>query len=213
MDKSRILILAIGVAVLIAFSLYSFSSYLAAPKAGTKIEPAKNLVSIVNPSNNTIQQNLPMPSGASKMNVFENRDSAGNYYSIQFPSEANVEHGEKPGSFIARLSQSTFSVELVDIPDNSNVQLHILTQDEPSLKSSLQDYNRISLNQIKIGDARSWNLVYMWKNATSEMESMKTFVVGADNAALITFSGPSHDFGQSNSTINSVMESFHWIGQ
>ncbi len=213
MNKSRILILVIGVAVVIAFSLYSFNPFLAAPKAGTKIEPAKNLVSLVNPSNNTIQQNLPMPSGASKMSVFENHDSAGNYYSIQFPSEANVEHGEKPGSFIARLSQSTLSVELVDIPDNSNVQLHILTQDEPSLKSSLQDYNRVSLNQIKIGDTRSWNLVYMWKNGTSGMESMKTFVEGSDNAALITFSGPSQEFGQSNSTINSVMESFRWIGQ
>jgi len=199
--------------VVIAFSLYSFNSYLTAPQAGTKIEPTKNLVPLANPYNNTIQQNLTMPSGAFKMNAFENHDSPGNYYSIQFPSEANVVHGGKPGSFIARLSQSTISVELVDIPDNSNVQLHILTQDEPSLKSSLQDYNRISLNQIKIGDVASWNLVYMWKNGTATMESVKTFVVGADNAALITFSGPSQEFGQNNSTINSVMESFRWVGQ
>ncbi len=194
MDKSRIIILATGVVALIAFSLYTFGSFSTTPKASTKVEPVKNLIS-------------------STTSTFENHDKPENYYSIQFPSEAKVEHGDRPGSYTAIFRQGISTVELVDIPDNSNIQLYILTQDESTLKSSLQNYSRVSFNEFKVGGNRAWDLTYTWKNATLVMESMKTFVEGPDNAAVITFSGPSREFGQSNSTINSVLESFRWIRQ
>lgn len=223
MDKTRIILVAVAIAVLIAFSVYALGSYSAAPKPGTRVQPVKNKPSTIDiknasTNNNTQQKNIPSSKSGSTttMNIYENHDKPENYYSIQFPQNAIVEHGNNTGSYVARLSSGNaiFSVELADIPDTSNVQLYMLTQAEPSLKSSLQHYNRVSSSQSTIAGHRAWDLTYTWKNSTMEIESKKTFVEGSDNAAVITFSGPTQMFGKvSNSIINPVMESFRWLGK
>ena len=40
MNKSRILIIAAGVVIIVAFSLYTFGSQSTAPRPGTKREPS-----------------------------------------------------------------------------------------------------------------------------------------------------------------------------
>jgi hypothetical protein len=212
LDRRSIIVVALAVAVLIGFSVYTLGSYSAPPKAGTKVQPA----STADIKNNTQQQTLISKSEiTTKMSVYANRDKPGNYYSIQFPQNAIVEHGNNPGSLISKLPSvtATFSVDLEDIPDTSNVQLHMLTQVEPSLKSSLQHYIRVSSNQFTISGNRAWDLTYTWNNSTIPMESKKTFVEGSDNAAVITFSGPSQMFGKISNSLNPVMGSFRWLGQ
>jgi hypothetical protein len=221
LDKARLIIVALGVVVIIAFSLYTFGSYTTKSKAGTKVEPVKNLATttVVN-SNSNIQKYTRdasrSPSPSIPMATFENREKIENFYSIQFPSKSIVVHSNASGSYTAKLPNGLFSVGLIDIPDNSNVQLYILTQVQPSLKSSLQDFNPVSFNQLNISGQRAWKLVYTWKNGTKEMGSVKTFMEGSDNAAAITFSGPRYEFIDQivNSTvIRPVTESFHWIGK
>jgi hypothetical protein len=208
---------SVAIVVLIGFSLYTFGSYSALPKAGTKVQPVRILRGhVITQQQQKTSNSIPVPS-TTAMSSYENRDKPENYYSIQFPRNATVEHGNNPGSYIAKLPQDNagFSVELVDIPDTSNVQLYMLTQDEPSLKSSLQHYNRVSTNQFAIGANRAWDLTYKWENSTIPMESKKTFVAGSDNAATITFSGSIQGFGKNNddSLINLVVRSFRWLGK
>ena len=113
--------MAIAIGVLIGFSVYTLGSYSAPPKArGSPRKPA----SIVDIKNNTIQQKKTLGSTSeitTMMNVYTNRDKPENYYSIQFPQNAIVEHGNNPSSYVARLPSGTvtFSVGLADIPDTS----------------------------------------------------------------------------------------------
>jgi hypothetical protein len=230
MDKTRIIILSLAVVVIIGFSLYSFGSYSTSPKAGTKIQPVRisasapagvdnnNNKKLIHPQQGNANSTLsPFPTiPTTAMSIYENRDKPENYYSIQFPRNVVVEHGKDPGSYIIKLpsNTATFSVGLLDVPDTSNVQLYMLTQDEPSLKSSLQHYKLIKYNQLTIGGNRAWNLVYTWQNSTIPMESVKTFVEGSDNAAVITASASGPQFTKnSNSLINQVVQSFRWLGK
>jgi hypothetical protein len=226
MDKARIIILSLSAVVIIGFSLYSFGSYSTSPKAGTKIQPVRMSASapagVVNKRLLQQQQENPnstlsqFPTTAAAMNTYENRDKPENYYSIQFPSNAVVEHGKDPGSYVIKLpsNTATFSVGLLDVPDTSNVQLYMLTQEEPSLKSSLQHYKLIKSNQFTIGGNRAWDLIYTWENSTVPMESVKTFVEGSDNAAVLTDSASAPEFIKNSDVFaNQVLQSFRWLGK
>lgn len=207
MSKSRILLASIGVTALVAFTFYTFWSFSPSPKAGTKVEPVAN--TIYANSNSSLKQNFSSANTV-PMNIFDNRDMPENYYSIQFPANAEVLHGNKQGSLITRLQQGTISAELMDVPDNSNLQQYILTQVEPSLKSSMQGYNRINFSQLTVAGNNAFTLTYTWMNSTSEMESTKTFVEGPDHAVVLTSSWPRNEFKQNNPMTNSIVDSFQW---
>ena len=208
MVKSKILIIAAAIVVIVAISVYTFGSQSNAPKVGTKENP-------VNPIGQAGSVGVGSPV---KISTFVNRENPGNFYSIQFPANAVVVHGNGSGSYLARLPQGVFNVQLVDIPDTSNVQLTLLTQIEPALKSSLNGFNRVGYNQLTIGGNRAWDLTYSGRNATigTEMESIKTVIEGSDHAAAITFSAPRQELVAQNvnsTVIRPVVNSFHWLGQ
>jgi hypothetical protein len=69
-----------------------------APRAGTKENPV-----------NSVEAGSGGPASA-RVSTFANRENPGNFYSIQFSSKASVEHGNAPGSHIAKLPQGVFSV-------------------------------------------------------------------------------------------------------
>jgi hypothetical protein len=232
----RIIILGLGVLLIIAFSIYTFGSYSTKPKTGTKVEPVKSAVTTNNsgadiensnqdkkdftknaigiPTKSLTLSSNPSSSSLSvPMSLFENREKIENFYSIQFPSSSTVLHGNESGSYVAKFSKGNFSVGLIDIPDNSNVQLYVLTQVKPSLKSSIKDFNLGGIKQLTLNGHRAWEIIYTWKNMTRNMESIKTFVEGMDNAATITFSWPKQQSTDQiiNSTIiGPVLTSFHW---
>jgi hypothetical protein len=147
------------------------------------------------------------------MNVFRNKDVPENYYSIAFPSTGTVVHGNAPGDIIYRSRDVTSSVELQDIPDDSNVELFTLTHTEPNLKSSVSNYKLISSEQLKAGGNRGWNIIYTWKNSSQDVETVKAIVEGKDQAAVVSFTSQSKDFPKNNSTINSILENFQWLDQ
>jgi hypothetical protein len=231
--NSRVLILAAGVIVILVFSIYNFMDSFTsnAPGTGTEITPvgigssSLNSATETNGSNTSsgatqnVQSTSPSNSSnnsssatANKtLNRFENQDKRENYYSIEFPADAAVVHGDKAGSYVSRNNDGVFTSRLQDIPDDTNVQLYILTQDEPQLKSSLQNYSQISFKQLTIGQQRAWNLVFTWKNGTSEMESARTYVEGPDEAMVIEFTAPAQGFAKSDPLITAVRESFQWI--
>jgi len=146
------------------------------------------------------------------MNIFANKDLPENYYSVSFPQTAIVTHGKNPGSLVTKFHNVTSSIDLQDIPDDTNVNLYMLTVAKPNLKM-LPDYKELSSNQIKIDNNRAYDIKYTWINSSEKLESLKTFVEGKDQAAVVTFSGPVRDFDNNNSTLGSVLNSFKWLGQ
>ena len=191
----------LGILIIIAFSIYTFGSYSTKPKAGTKVEPVKDVVTtnksradIISGNNdkkNFTKNAIGIPAKSASlfskpslssvsvpMSLFENREKIENFYSIQFPSNSTVLHGNESGSYVAKFSKGVSSVGLIDIPDNSNVQLYVLTQVKPSLKSSLKNFNLVEFKQLTLGGQRAWELIYTWKNMTRNMESIKTFIEG-----------------------------------
>ncbi|MFL6488856.1 MAG: hypothetical protein ACJ70V_04445, partial [Nitrososphaera sp.] len=84
--------------------------------------------------------------------------------------------------------------------------------DEPQLRLSLKDYAQVSFKQLAVGQNRAWNLVYTWKNGTSDMESARTYIEGPDEAMLIAFTAPTQVFANSEPVMTAVRESFRWIG-
>jgi hypothetical protein len=221
--------LVLGVLVIIAFSIYTFGSYSTKPKGGTKVEPVKNAVTTNNSNadhvNSTFTKNTIgisksiSPSSNSfspssiPMSIFENREKIENFYSIQFPSSSTVLHGNESGSYAAKFSRIIFSVGLIDIPDNSNINIYAITQLKPTLQASMKNFNLIGFKQLNLGGQRAWELIYTWRNSTQNMESVKTLVEGSDNAAAITFSWPEQQYTHQiiNYTIvKPILASFHW---
>lgn len=146
------------------------------------------------------------------MNIYANKDLPENYYSMSFPHSATVTHGKNPGSLVTKFHNVTSSIDLQDIPDDTNVNLYMLTVAKPNLKI-LSDYKELSSNQIKIDNNRAYDIKYTWSNSSEKIESLKTFIEGKDQAAVVTFSGPVRDFDNNNSTLGSVLNSFKWLGQ
>jgi hypothetical protein len=182
-----------------------------------------NIVSMIQTSNSSLtaysntSQNSHEPVNSrptiSMFDVYENRDTPENYYSIGFPGGTYVIHGSKPGSYIASITPNMFLLDLQDIPDDTNVQLYALTHAEPALKSTLAGYKLISTGHLKVGNSRAWDLVYTWKNSTQNLKSMKVFIEGQDQAGVLTFSSPIQDYTTNNLTVTSVLQSFRWLGQ
>jgi len=213
-------VLSAGTIAIVLFSIYNFTGFLPSigsnvPNTGTRIQPVNLASSLSNKTtitNSASQHNASSTNSTMVLNVFENRDKAENYYSIQFPANAEVTHGNKSGSYIARLNNGLITSRFQDISDTTTVQLYILSQDEPSLKSSLQDYKQVSFKQLTIAGQRAWSVAYTWKNGTEQMESSRTYVEGPDESMVIEFTSSVDQFSQNNSLINAVTESFRWIG-
>ena len=228
MDKFKAVVITIGALTIITFSLYNFGYYLSPsiPQSGAKVNPVKSesdTGTIKNgttdsPPQNQIQTGNIFTSSnmasSIKMATYENREKPENFYSIQFPNSIRVVHGKEPAEYLGKSLQGTFSVELIDIPDDSNVELFILTNIKPSLESSLDSFKQINFSPLSIDGHRAWELAYTWKNNTTPMTSLKTIVEGADEANAITYSGELKQFinqGLNSTLIQPVLKSFHWM--
>lgn len=216
-DRKRVLMISGSVIVFLAFTIYTFSSYLPGPKAGTQISPDTSTPTMASAGIKNASIQTTQATNVFQMSSFENKDKQENYYSIKFPSVSTIVHGKDPGSLEANLPQGIVaSTSLVDIQDNSNVQNFISTQLEPSLKSSFVTYQRISFNQSSIGNRNAWILAYTWNNKTTQenMETVTTLIEGQDNAAEVDFSATSKNLANGySSIIVPVTKSFQWIKQ
>jgi hypothetical protein len=232
MDKFRLVVIALGTLIIVIFSLYNFGYYISPliPQSGAEVRPVSTSDSVTNfrtaeQTSNSAQvqktgsgtrdiiSNLSSAANI-RMATYENREKPENFYSIQFPTDMIVTHGNRPGSVVAKSPQGVFLVDLVDIPDDSNVELYLLTNIKQSVESSLQNFSQIKFSSTSVGDNRAWELEYTWENATHMMGSVKTFVEGQDEATSITYTGtyPQLIDKNINSTlIQPVSQSFHWM--
>lgn len=145
------------------------------------------------------------------VNVFHNRDLPENYFTVQFPQSWRVQSGDTAGSYQFAFGDGSGSVKLQDVADNTTLELFVLSQEEPSLKKTVQGYNRVDYQRITIDGNDAFQLTYGATVDGAEVETIKTYISGSDHACVITLSARRIDAASGIQQLYaSVLDSFRW---
>lgn len=196
--KVRIVII-LTVVALIILTIYTFG-----PQASVK--SGKHNPASLKPDTpvDTIQANLQKP-----LAVYHNKDKRENYYTIGFPQDWKTSAG-KPGTYISTFVKGSCSVILMDVPDNTTLELYILSQDEPRLRKAYQDYKRIDYKKIVINKIETYQLQFQYQSVKGPMECLTTYFSGADNAGVILFNTGISEYPKLAGTFESIINTFQW---
>jgi len=151
----------------------------------------------------------PAPGAVQGTVAFHNRDARENYFGITVPKAWETKAGEKPGSYSFSFGAMTGTVELMDVPDNSTLELYILSQDEPRLKASVPGYARLNYAKEKVGGVEAFRLAYRSLATGTDCENVREYFTGQDMAGVMTFTVPRAD-SSFRSAIDSVIAGFLW---
>jgi hypothetical protein len=197
-------VVIVGVLTVIAIAvLYLFTfGPLGGRLAGRKANPASLRASPVTPP----QADTTSP----VMSLYRNRDAKENYYSVMFPADWSVSAGKNPGSYSLTFPQGQGSVELHDVPDNTTLELFILSQEEPKLRSSIAGYERREYRKDTIGCSPAYHLTYLSLSSGDTFESERTYVTGQDQAGLITFTTRKTLYDSAKKRLALITSSFTW---
>jgi hypothetical protein len=141
--------------------------------------------------------------------AFHNRDSRENYYGITVPKVWQTKAGDKPGSYSFSLGAGTGTVELMDVPDNSTLELYILSQDEPRLKAAVPGYARLGYAKQTVDGVEAFRLAYRGLSNGAEFENVREYMTGQDMAGVMTFTVPRAD-SSFRPAIDSAIAGFRW---
>jgi hypothetical protein len=144
-----------------------------------------------------------------RVSTYHNKDLAENFYTIQIP-QLWQPGPNKPGEYSFTFSGGTAKIETMDVPDNSTLELYILSQDEPKLKSSLSGYSRVNYQKISVDGRDAYQLTYMSMVNGAPQQTVRTYITGADKAGVITLTSDTNQATSIASTFDSVIKSFHW---
>ena len=200
MNKKVIVVFALTVIAIIVLTLYSFGP-LSNVRKRAKMNP-ESLKSVS--SEKTAVSNKSIV-----LNAYHNRDLRENYYTIKFPQVAQIHAGNKPGGYSLNYNGIKGTVELMDVPDNTTLELYILSQDEPKLKKII-GYKREDYKKLIINGNESYQLTYASKINGEDYKTIRTYVVGQDMAIVITVSSPQSDFTDMQNIASLVFNSFRW---
>jgi hypothetical protein len=192
-NKKVIAVTIVAVVALVVLYLYSFG-----PLAGRR-HAARPKPESLKPAAGAVQGTT----------AYHNRDAHENYFGITVPKAWQVKAGDKPGSYAFSFGAGAGSVELMDVPDNSTLELYILSQEEPRLKAAVPGYARSDYRKQTIGGVEAFRLAYQGTTGGSESENIREYFTGQDMAGVMTFTTPRADssFG---TAIDSVIADFRW---
>lgn len=193
-------VITIGILTLVALGGLIFYTY---GPASHPIGPT------VNPTSLQPTPNQNNGGSNSAVNTYHNRDLVENFYTIQFPRDWKLEPVQ-PGEYVFSFSQGAASVETMDVPDNSTLELFVLSQDEPKLKSSFSGYTRLNYKTLLVQGNSAYQLVYtIVKNGVS-YQTTRTYISGADKSGVITLSADASQATAFAPIFDSIMNSFQW---
>ena len=200
MNKKVTIIFILTIIALSYLTYYSFG-----PSSAQHLGPG------VNPESLKPTQTATMAQNNETLKVYHNKDIAENFYTISIPqSWQNSSSISRAGEYDFNFSGGTAKVELMDVPDNSTLELFVLSQEEPMLKTSLAGYKRIDYQKINISGNDAYKLVYLNDIGGANYEGIRTYIAGPDHAAVITFSLPETSVASLKKTFNLVTNSFSW---
>jgi hypothetical protein len=148
-------------------------------------------------------------SSTSAVNTYHNRDLTENFYTIQFPQSWKLGPNQ-PGGYTFTFNGGTARVETMDVPDNSTLELYVLSQDEPKLKSSLTGYKRVNYQKLSVNGSDAYQLTYTSTTNGVSQQTIRTYITGADKAGVITLTSGANQFTSMAPVFNSIVSSFHW---
>lgn len=143
------------------------------------------------------------------VNTYHNRDLAENFYTIQFPQSWTPQTNQA-GSYAFTLDSGTAKVETMDVPDNSTLELFVLSQDEPKLKSSITGYVRTNYQKLTVNGNAAYQLVYTSSQNDVLYQTTRTYITGADKAGLITLTVRADQSGSVALAFTAIIQSFQW---
>lgn len=172
---------------------------------------SEHLGSSVNPESLKPIQSVTDVQNNKTFEVYHNKDIIENHYAISIPVSWKIQQSElQAGKYEFNFDSGAARVELMDVPDNSTLELFVLSQDEPSLKKSLEGYKRIDYRKLNISGNDAYQLTYLSDLNGTTFESIRTYITGSDQAAVITFSLPETMAPSMKNTFSSVINNFSW---
>jgi hypothetical protein len=199
MNKKIIAILILTVVSLVGLTIYTFGPLT--PKTSNRVNP----VSL-------------KPAGSEKVTVndknmafvaYHNRDLPENFYALEFPKGWQVMPG-KPGGYALNFSEGSGTISLTDVPDNSTLELFVLSQKEPKLKTTVDNYKRIDYRKLTVNGAEAYQLLYQSMRTGEQYQTIQTYIAGSDEACIIAFTTKRNEFSALSSIFSSVTNTFHW---
>jgi hypothetical protein len=188
----------IFIALLTLIALGGLAFYTYGP-ASHPIGPTVNPVSL----KPTLEQNN------GSVNIYHNRDLAENFYTIQFPQSWQLRPNQ-PGGYSFTFSGGTAKVETMDVPDNSTLELYVLSQDEPKLKSSLTGYKRVNYQKVSVNGSDAYQLAYTSTTNGVSSQTVRTYITGADKAGVITLTSDTNQITSTAPIFTAIINSFRW---
>ncbi|MCX5698634.1 MAG: PsbP-related protein [Candidatus Omnitrophica bacterium] len=201
MNKKVIFIFILTIIALVILALFSFG-HLSDKRNAAGINPS----SLKPVSTETANKE----NASVAWNLYRNRDVVENYYSVQLPQKWNVNAGKKAGSYSVNFSDGNGTVVLMDVPDNSTLELFILSQQEPQLKKAIPGYHRVDYKKILVSGNEAYELIYQNTKDNEAYETLKTYIAGSDQAGVLTFTVKQSSFNETYSLLNLIIQNFKW---
>jgi len=148
--------------------------------------------------------------GKETFRTYTNKDRTENYFSIQLPEQWTVTSSGNAGGYALQFNGGHGSIELMDVPDNSTLELFVLSQEEPRLKSSLQGYQKIDYQKKSVNGTDAYQLTYLSTVHGVQTETQRTYVTGQDMTNVITLDANKDAFASEESLFTTIVQSFQW---
>ena len=194
----------IFIVILTIIALGSLTFYTFGPGSTGHIIPT------VNPSS---LKPSPVASSTSSnnatVNAYHNRDFTENFYTIQFPRSWQI-GANQAGSYAFTFVSGNAKVETMDVPDNSTLELFVLSQDEPKLKSSLAEYKRVGYQKMQVNGNDAYQLTYTNTQNNTTYQTVRTYIAGPDKAGVITLSSDVNQSATLDPIFTSITKNFNW---
>jgi hypothetical protein len=143
-------------------------------------------------------------------NVYHNKDLKENFYTIKFPQTWQLQPKSPAGSYHLTFIDGSGSAQLIDVPDNSTLELFVLSQQEPRLKKSIGGYRRISYQKMMVNGNEAYQLIYRSNMNGEDYTTTRTYIAGQDQASVITLAVKQNDFATIQPLFLSIVNSFQW---
>lgn len=199
MNKKVMTVIILAVIALGIVYLYSFG-------------PLANQRQVVQPNPESLKPTTGQVSSQG-MTEYHNRDLKENYYRIDLPQSWQVKSGAALGSYLFSSNAGKGSAELADVPENTTVELFVLSQEEPRLKKEVPGYERKSYQKLTTGGSDSYELKYASTLNGEQYENVRIYITGQDRAVVITMTVLQKEFTSLSQVVDAVVASFKWENQ
>lgn len=123
MNKKVLAIFALTIIALILLALIAFGPLKYKAKRGAN--PAS-----LNPISSSKGKNTATANNqAVEYNTYRNIDVKENHYKVSIPRDWRVKAGDIPGKYLINFSDISGNIRLMDVPDNSTLELFLLSQE------------------------------------------------------------------------------------